>query len=121
MLIDAECAWFGDPAFDLAFCLNHFLLKSAHLPAHAGALLASFAAFTRGLLAARALGATAALESARRALLPGLTLARVDGKSPVEYLDEPRREARAPRQHRPAAGAAPFPATIARAGRAAHA
>ena len=24
----AECAWFGDPAFDLAFCLNHLLLKT---------------------------------------------------------------------------------------------
>jgi len=25
--LDAECAWYGDPAFDLAFCLNHLLLK----------------------------------------------------------------------------------------------
>ena len=36
VLIDAECAWFGDPAFDVAFCLNHFLLKAAHLPQHDG-------------------------------------------------------------------------------------
>ena len=27
VLLDAECAWFGEPAFDLAFCLNHLLLK----------------------------------------------------------------------------------------------
>ena len=27
VLLDAECAWYGDPAFDLAFCLNHLLLK----------------------------------------------------------------------------------------------
>jgi 5-methylthioribose kinase len=27
VFIDAECAWFGDPAFDLCFCLNHLLLK----------------------------------------------------------------------------------------------
>ena len=27
VFLDAECAWFGDPAFDLAFCLNHLLLK----------------------------------------------------------------------------------------------
>src|SRR5262249_24054039 len=27
VLLDAECAWWGDPAFDLAFCLNHLLLK----------------------------------------------------------------------------------------------
>ncbi|HEY0822392.1 MAG TPA: aminoglycoside phosphotransferase family protein, partial [Ramlibacter sp.] len=41
VLLDAECAWFGDPAFDLAFCLNHFLLKAAHLPARTGELLES--------------------------------------------------------------------------------
>jgi len=35
----------------------------------------------------------AQLEPRVAALLPGLTLARVDGKSPVEYLDEPTREA----------------------------
>ena len=28
MFLDAECAWYGDPAFDLAFCLNHLLLKA---------------------------------------------------------------------------------------------
>ena len=27
VFLDAECAWYGDPAFDLAFCLNHLLLK----------------------------------------------------------------------------------------------
>src|SRR5271168_3767799 len=29
VFLDAECAWFGDPAFDVAFCLNHLLLKGA--------------------------------------------------------------------------------------------
>ena len=28
VFLDAECAWYGDPAFDLAFCLNHLLLKA---------------------------------------------------------------------------------------------
>src|SRR4051794_13086338 len=28
VLLDAECAWWGDPAFDVAFCLNHLLLKA---------------------------------------------------------------------------------------------
>jgi len=27
IFLDAECAWYGEPAFDLAFCLNHLLLK----------------------------------------------------------------------------------------------
>jgi 5-methylthioribose kinase len=57
VFLDAECAWWGDPAFDLAFCLNHLLLKCLWVPASASALVNSFDA-----------------------------LARVDGKSPVEYL-----------------------------------
>ena len=28
VFLDAECAWFGDPAFDIAFCLNHLLLRA---------------------------------------------------------------------------------------------
>src|SRR5690606_14350562 len=38
ILLDAECAWFGDPAFDLAFCLTHLLLKSRVRPDRAGPL-----------------------------------------------------------------------------------
>lgn len=93
VLLDAECAWFGDPAFDVAFCLNHFLLKAAHLPAHAGALLASYRAWGQAYWARVQWEPRPALEARVASLLPGLTLARVDGKSPVEYLDEPRRDA----------------------------
>jgi len=32
VFLDAECAWWGDPAFDLAFCLNHLLLKCLWRP-----------------------------------------------------------------------------------------
>src|SRR5512139_2963934 len=32
VFLDAECAWYGDPAFDLAFCLNHMLLKGVWRP-----------------------------------------------------------------------------------------
>ncbi|MBM3557487.1 MAG: aminoglycoside phosphotransferase family protein, partial [Alphaproteobacteria bacterium] len=35
VFLDAECAWYGDPAFDLAFCLNHLLLKCLWTPAAA--------------------------------------------------------------------------------------
>src|SRR5262245_21098901 len=47
VLIDAECAWFGDPAFDVAFCLNHFLLKAARMPQHRDALMRSVVQMTR--------------------------------------------------------------------------
>jgi aminoglycoside phosphotransferase (APT) family kinase protein len=93
VLLDAECAWFGDPAFDLAFCLNHFLLKSAHLPSQAPALLQCFHAFAQAYLPHVQWEPQAALQARAASLLPGLALARVDGKSPVEYLDEAQRAA----------------------------
>ncbi len=93
VLLDAECAWFGDPAFDLAFCLNHFLLKSAHLPARTGDLMAAYRALAQAYWPHVKWEPVPALESRVAQLLPGLTLARVDGKSPVEYLAEPQREA----------------------------
>ncbi|MET0310429.1 MAG: aminoglycoside phosphotransferase family protein [Burkholderiaceae bacterium] len=93
VLLDAECAWFGDPAFDLAFCLNHFLLKAAHMPAHAPALMASFRALREAYRPRVRWESFADLEHRVAHLLPGLNLARVDGKSPAEYLREPTREA----------------------------
>ncbi len=91
VLLDAECAWFGDPAFDVAFCLNHFLLKAAHLPAQAPQLLAAFRAFSDAYLAQVQWESAATLEGRVATLLPGLALARIDGKSPVEYLGETER------------------------------
>ena len=32
VFLDAECAWYGDPAFDAAFCLKHLLLKCLWTP-----------------------------------------------------------------------------------------
>jgi 5-methylthioribose kinase len=93
VLLDAECAWYGDPAFDLAFCLNHFLLKAAHRPAGARALMDSLRAFLRAYWPHVHWEPATALEARVATLLPGLTLARIDGKSPVEYLDEPQRDA----------------------------
>ena len=93
VLLDAECAWFGDPAFDLAFCLNHFLLKAAHLPARLDALMACFHGFLSAYWPHVHWEPAAALEARVAALLPALALARVDGKSPVEYLGEPQRAA----------------------------
>ena len=87
VLLDAECAWYGDPAFDLAFCLNHLLLKCLWNPAAAGTLLAAFEALSDAYLQSVDWEPGEALERRAAALLPGLLLARVDGKSPVEYLD----------------------------------
>jgi aminoglycoside phosphotransferase (APT) family kinase protein len=86
VLLDAECAWWGDPAFDLAFCLNHLLLKCLWNPAARIGYLVSFDALAETYLAGVDWEEPAALERRAAALLPGLLLARVDGKSPVEYL-----------------------------------
>jgi aminoglycoside phosphotransferase (APT) family kinase protein len=86
VLLDAECAWWGDPAFDLAFCLNHLLLKCLWVPAARSALVNSFDALARAYLRRVDWEPAEALERRAAALLPGLLLARVDGKSPVEYL-----------------------------------
>ena len=86
VFLDAECAWYGDPAFDLAFCLNHLLLKCLWTPRARSGFLACFEALAGSYLGGVAWEAPAALEGRVARLLPGLLLARVDGKSPVEYL-----------------------------------
>lgn len=91
VLLDAECAWYGDPAFDLAFCLNHLLLKSALMPRQLDALMQAFAAMVGAYFVHARFEPRAALETRTASLLPALALARIDGKSPVEYLDEPGR------------------------------
>ena len=89
VLLDAECAWYGDPAFDPAFCLNHLLLKGLWVPDAKARLLESYDALAAAYLAEASWEPRAALEERIATLLPGLLLARVDGKSPVEYLVEP--------------------------------
>ena len=94
VFLDAECAWYGDPAFDLAFCLNHLLLKCLWVPAAAGGFLGCFDRLADDYLGAVGWEPRAALESRAARLLPGLFLARVDGKSPVEYLTQATDKAR---------------------------
>jgi tRNA A-37 threonylcarbamoyl transferase component Bud32 len=86
VFLDAECAWFGDVVFDPAFCLNHLLLKSVWRPDAHNALQASARAFWAAYSAAIDWEAPSELERRCGILLGGLLLARIDGKSPVEYI-----------------------------------
>lgn len=88
VFLDAECAWFGDPAFDLAFCLNHLLLKCIWKPAHTDRYLDSYDTLATAYLAMVSWETPAVMEERTAALLPGLLLARIDGTSPVEYITE---------------------------------
>jgi aminoglycoside phosphotransferase (APT) family kinase protein len=62
VFLDAECAWYGDPAFDLAFCLTHLLLKCLWVPQARDGFLACFDAMTTAYLAVCAWEAPAGLE-----------------------------------------------------------
>ncbi len=96
VLLDAECAWYGDPAFDAAFCLNHLVLKSVHLPRLRENLQQQARDFASIWLGHFPEAMREAIDQRVAALLPCLMLARIDGKSPVEYLgEEARSEVRA--------------------------
>jgi 5-methylthioribose kinase len=85
-VIDWEVVHFGDPSFDVGFLLNHLLLKSIAMPQSRGALAELAMSFLEGL--ENKLPPDAGwLAAAGFAHLPALLLARVEGKSPAEYLD----------------------------------
>ena len=86
VLLDAECAWYGDPAFNSAFCLNHLMLKSVWRPDALARLIECARAFWRAYAPCIGWERPAALEARVAELLGALLLARIDGKSPVEYI-----------------------------------
>ena len=88
VFLDAECAWYGDPAFDLAFVLNHLLLKCLWVPAATARFIACYDALREAYSGAVSWEDPRQFETRTASLLPGLLLARVDGKSPVEYLTD---------------------------------
>jgi D-3-phosphoglycerate dehydrogenase len=83
VVLDAEVAHWGDPRFDLAFLLSHLLLKSMRRRADAARLGDAAAAVIEGY---RREGPQ--ILDAKLSRLTGmLVLARLEGDSPVEYLD----------------------------------
>jgi 5-methylthioribose kinase len=93
ILLDFECAHAGDPAFDLGFFLSHLLLKTIRVvledPERARQYTDLTGRFWRAYLDRRGIDPTAEAELVSRANrhTAACCLARVDGKSPVEYLD----------------------------------
>lgn len=93
VLLDHEVIHFGDPGFDLGFALTHLLAKAHHLPD----FRAAFAEAANGFWsvyrdtvgdAPWAVGLEA--RAVRHTL--GCLLARVAGRSPLEYLGPSERE-----------------------------
>ena len=93
VFLDAECAWYGDPAFDPAFVLNHLCLKARHRREDARTLAEAFMALGNAYLGHVDWEPRAELEARIASLLPALMLARIDGKSPVEYLKSSKEKA----------------------------
>lgn len=88
-LLDFEICHFGHPAFDPAFMLTHLLLKSQHLPRSAGGFIALAEDFWDSYRNRLGGWLMPGQESVTVRCLGGLLLARVDGKSPAEYLTDP--------------------------------
>jgi aminoglycoside phosphotransferase (APT) family kinase protein len=94
VLLDHEVVHWGDAAFDLGFSLAHLLSKAHHLPAHRDAL--ARAAGRHWQTYRQTLGGVPWLDGLEgRAVRHTLSclLARVAGRSPLEYLDPRQRDA----------------------------
>jgi 5-methylthioribose kinase len=88
VLLDAECACWGDAAFDLAFVLNHLLLKTVWRPIYTDDYLRAFQGLAQTYLSQVSWENASTLERRTADLIAGMLLARVDGKSPAEYITQ---------------------------------
>ncbi|NBC65009.1 MAG: phosphotransferase [Bacteroidetes bacterium] len=92
VFLDHEVAWFGDPAFDLAFFMNHLYLKMLYHFKKTGEILdlttIAWATYFNQI------GDEILQQMEKRSirLLLMMMLARIDGKSPVEYLEIDQQE-----------------------------
>jgi len=95
VLLDHEVIHLGDPGFDLGFGITHLLSKAHHVAAHRQALLTAAGLFwgtyaaTLTDLAPGLLADDLEARAVRHTL--GCLLARVRGRSPLEYMDEGER------------------------------
>ena len=92
VLLDHEVIHIGDPAFDLGFSLTHLLSKANHVRDHRVAFIEAAQSYWATYY--QALDATEwkdTLESMAVAHTMGCMLARIVGRSPLEYLSEDAR------------------------------
>jgi hypothetical protein len=90
VLLDHEVAHWGDPAFDVGFALTHLLSKGHHLPALRDTFRQAANLFWRTYwLHVRPIWPDLEKRAAQHAA--ACLLARVAGRSPLEYLTEDER------------------------------
>jgi 5-methylthioribose kinase len=93
VLLDHEVIHFGDPAFDLGFSLTHLLSKAHHLESRRLAFAQAAELYWRTYL--KQLGQAPWLEDLEERAVRhtlGCLLARVAGRSPLEYLSVMERQ-----------------------------
>ena len=92
VILDHEVAWYGDPAFDLAFLLNHLYLKSLLWKNKFSECLSLCEEVIKCYFAVlgQKIEGELGLRTGRLFLM--LLLARIDGKSPAEYFVEKKEE-----------------------------
>lgn len=94
VLLDHEVIHWGDPAFDVGFALTHLLSKAHHLRQHRDELREAALIFWRSYISTLGhMPWRVELEPRSMRHTLACLLARVDGRSPLEYLDEAERSA----------------------------
>lgn len=95
VLVDFEVGHLGDPAFDLGFLLTHLVLKSLHVRSRHAEYVRLIDCFWKCYSTTlRVIASPDDFESLDRRAAQNLAacmLARIDGKSKVEYLSETNR------------------------------
>ncbi len=86
LLLDFEVAFFGHPAFDVATLINHLVLKGFYHRNRWRPFMLMADAFWETYRTTADPDLTRAASALGGHLLGALMLARIDGKSPAEYL-----------------------------------
>jgi aminoglycoside phosphotransferase (APT) family kinase protein len=92
IILDYEVIHFGDPAFDIGFSLTHFLSKAHHRPAHRAAFLDLARRYWQRYQNDLSANLRERLRQFAAKHSLACMLARVAGRSPLEYLDAAARE-----------------------------
>jgi tRNA A-37 threonylcarbamoyl transferase component Bud32 len=92
ILLDYEIAHWGNPALDSGFLIAHLLLKAIHNPSWTQGYLEAARVFWNSYINTFSNAEAGKLELEAVKLIPFLVLARIDSKSPVEYIIEDDRK-----------------------------
>lgn len=86
VLLDAECAWYGDPAFDVALCLSHLLVACVLHPRWRDCYLTCYTAFCAAYTQRVTWEMPEQADERAALLLPALVLAQACGRVPPESM-----------------------------------